>query len=435
MIKKYLALLSLMACVTLAFPQKVEHVEKLEDLFRMKLFREADSIISIRLLKDTASAELHYYKGYANEELFQFLPAEKAYAKAVQLDTSNKAYWHALAGIRIKTGNWKSAVQIYQKQLLRDGLHSQYAGELAKVYLSQKMYGQALELYDTLVAVDSMNYFFLKQAGYCNQKTGKPNRAIELYRKALNVNPQDMKLYSNLGNIYIKKRSFEEAIRISNEGLIQDSTDIGLRKIKAYAYYLNTDFELSISEFTRVLEMKDSSFFTKKYLGLAFYENQLYDTASHWLIEAFIHNSNDPELTFFAGSSLIRSGEPYRGISFMFTTLNLLNPPNKELADIYNEIAEAYIVKEQYENAVKYLRMAYKKDTRAIFSFKLGNIYDRYLHDKEMAINYYEGYLEIRAAEGDDKYDNTASWTNMSLPQIASKRIKVLKENMFFEGN
>ncbi len=435
MIKKWLTFLGLMLCMLAVYSQKINNEGKLEELFRKKLFREADSLLSARILKDTTSAELNYYKGYVKEELFQLLPAEKAYAKAAQLDTSNKAYWHALAGIRVKTGNWKSAVQIYQKQLLRDGLHSQYAGELAAVYLRQKIYGQALELYDTLIAVDSMNYFFLKQAGYCNQKLGGLEKAVTLYRKALKVNPQDIQLYSKLGNIFIKRRNFEEAIRISDEGLKQDSTDNGLRKLKAYAYYLNRDFDQSITGFTRVLEMKDSSFFTKKYLGLAFFESQLYDTASHWLVEAFIHNSNDPELTFYTGSSLIRSGEPNRGISFMFTTLNLLNPPNKELADIYNEIAEAYIVKEQYENAVKYLRMAYKKDTRAIFSFKLGNIYDRYLHDKEMAINYYEGYIDIRTAAGDDKYDNTASWTNMSLPQIASKRIKLLKEDMFFEGN
>ena len=113
---------------------------------------------------------------------------------------------------------------------------------------------------------------------------------------------------------------------------------------------------------------------------------------------------------------------------------HLLNPSDKDLADIYSEIAEGYIVKEQYENAVKYLRMAYKKDTRAIFSFKLANIYDRYLHDKELAISYYEGYIDLRAS-GDGKNDESAAWTNETLPQIASKRIKILKEDMFFEGN
>jgi tetratricopeptide (TPR) repeat protein len=365
---------------------------------------------------------------------YKYLPAARCYQKAVSLADDNLLYWHQLAGMEVKTGKPEEAIRIYKQYLLKDSLKASYGGELAGLYLKQRRYREALKMYDTLLVLKPKNYYFHKQAAICYDRMQSPKHARVHYRKAIALNPADLQLYSRLANSYIREREFEQAQLVAQMGLEQAPEDVGLNKSLAYSLYLGHQFDASINRFGRVLRLGDTSQFTRKYFGLALYEDQQFDTAAYWLNEAALWKGDDLEAVFFAGSAMVRAGQPKPGIMWLWQALQMLTPPNKELAEIYSEIAEGYIVMESYEQAANFYKQAYGKHSKAIFSYKLATLYDRHLDNPKLAKSYYNGYLRL-LPDDVPMQDTLSAEADRSLPQIARQRIKKLDEALFFAGD
>ena len=149
-------------------------------------------------------------------------------------------------------------------------------------------------------------------------------------------------------------------------------------------------------------------------------------------------NDKDAETCFFLGSALGRSGENKEGIHFLYNAMQILTPAPNEISNIYSEMAYIYLNQDKYQLSLQYLKLAYKSDATPLLSFKMGQLYDYYLDNKKLAINYYEGYLTM-ANDPDTLIHKSIIIENSFTqdPKIienAKERIKILKEELFFES-
>ncbi|MGM0550083.1 MAG: tetratricopeptide repeat protein, partial [Bacteroidota bacterium] len=393
--KQQIVGLMLLLCAPFFGVSQDEVTWQVERLLRESAFSEAEELLTKQMEKDSTQAQWYYYQGVVCAKQYKYLQAKSYFQKAALLDTPTLLYWHQLAAMEVKTGKPEEAIGIYQEYLLREPLKVIYAGELAGLYLKQRSYPQALELYDTLLTIEPGNYYFHKQAAFCHERLQHPKPAQRHYKKAIALYPDDLQLYIRLANNYIRERGFEQAQFVARKGLEQDPQNVALQKILAYSLYLNRQFNASITQFGRVLSLGDTSQFTRKYFGLTLYQAQRYDTAAHWLNEAALWKGDDFEAVFFAGSALVRSGQTGSGIMWLWQALQMITPPNKEVAEIYSEIAEGYIHSENYQQAAHYYKQAYGKNSKAIYSFKLAVLYDKHLENPKLARSYYDGYLGL----------------------------------------
>lgn len=394
----------------------------------------ADEILDADSLSWIAS----FYKGKAMYSKYKYFDALHLLKRANELDTANQTIENALAETYDAIGNDEAAIQIYYDQYLRDTTKIEPIVRLANIFRKTKEYGSAIHYYQKASSIDPENFYYYKQQGFCISKINMPAPAIFAYQTAIGLNPYDAKMYRQLANLQNSERYFADAISTCNNGLSKYPFDQQLMKLKAYAYYLNRDFDSSIVLFNKILELGDTSFFNLKYLGLAHFEKKEFVNAIKKLELAYEYNDEDAETCFFLGSAFSRSNQNKDGIDYLNKSLKLLSPPPSELSNVYSEMAYTYLNQKKYSKSLEYLKLAYKNESKPILSFKMAQLYDYYLDNKKLAIDYYEGYLTMTVPSDSDPSNAGVTSSFLADNRVienAKERIRILNEEMFFEGD
>jgi tetratricopeptide (TPR) repeat protein len=397
-----------------------------------------DSVIFISknlIEKDSSQAFVFYYLGKAYQAKYKFFNAEDAFKMAFLLDSTNRTFQNGLAETYEAIGKDEDAINIYYTQYLDDTLDISPIINLANIFRKNKEFGSAIHYYQKAIAIDSNNFYYFKQIAYCFNQINMSTPAILYYAKAIEINPYDLNVYIILANILNGERQFNGAINVCNEGLGIDTLNVQLKKILAYTYYLNKEFDLSIKGFNELISNNDSLFFNFKYRGLAYFENKDLDSAILDLRKAFELENSDPEVAFYLGSALGRLNEYNEGVRFLNLSIALLAPPPREMSNIYSELASIELSRENYTKSLEYIKLAYQSHPNPLYSFKMAQLYDQYLNDKKLAINYYDGYLTMIKEKKSENGENILKDnTELVYKEFAIQRIKILTEELFFEG-
>lgn len=408
------------------------------------LKRQYDSAIVTAnqyLDRDSLQWKTYYYLGKAFGAKNQYFKSEAYYEKALLIDSANYLVEQELAEIYDFIGKDEQAISIYYDQYLRDTTALEPVLKLADIFRRKREYSSAIHYYQKAVTQNPENFYYHKQLAFCFSKIDFPLGAIFSYKTAIMLNPNDLSMYMQLANVLNSEKMFSESIDYCNWGLQINPDNIQLIKIKAYAHYLNRDFDSAVVHFSKLLETGDTSYFNLKYRGLAFFEKKEFNEAVQDLELAYSINNQDAELAFYLGSALGRSDQSKEGMQYLDRSLTLLSPSPNELSNLYSEMALIYQNEEEYEKALDLLKKAYKAEANPLLSFKMAQLYDYFLNNKKMAINYYDGYLQMSNKPDtliqDDSVIIRNSFTSDSLViQNARERIRVLNEELFFEeGN
>jgi signal transduction histidine kinase/DNA-binding response OmpR family regulator len=135
-----------------------------------------------------------------------------------------------------------------------------------------------------------------------------------------------------IGNTYLKTGNYEEAIRIFHEALSIDED----------------------------LEDKAGIMLSKLNLGAAYQRNEDYDTAMQYHRESLVlareigYREDEAIILDNIGSTYRKQGFPNEGLPFMFEGLAIMQETGYNTSATLNGISEAYLVLENYDEALKY---------------------------------------------------------------------------------
>lgn len=433
--KKLIFIIGIFASIN-AFSQNQELIKNLE-LKVLKTQYDSAIIIANQILEtDSTNWLVYYYSGKSYQAKYKYFKALKYYEKANELDSANQVIENALASAYDFIGKDESAIQIYYSQYLRDTTKIEPIVNLANNFRKSREYGSAIHYYQKASGIDPENFYYYKQQAYCTNKINLPQPAIYVYEIAIMLNPFDLGMYYQLANLQNSERFFTGAINTCNNGLKNYPYDNQLMKTKAYAQYLNRDFDSSIVGFNRLLELGDTTYFNLKYLGFSYFEKKMYVNAIKYLEKAIELDDTDAELCFFLGSAFGRSNVSKEGILYLYKSLGLIAPSPVQLSNIYSEMAFIFRTQGKYELALDNLKLAYKSNASPILSFKMGQLYDYYLDNKKMAIDCYDGYLTmVNTTDSLSRGNIINSFrADPKVVENAKERIKFLKEDLFFES-
>ena len=405
------------------------------------LNKQYDSVLVLvnqHIENDSLDERLFYYLGKAHLAKNKYFEAIKNFEKANKLDSANASFENSLAEVYDFIGKDEEAIDIYYNQYLRDTFVLEPIVKLANIFRKKKEFTPAIHYYQKAIVSDPENFYYHKQLAYCYDKINIPIGAIYSYKTAIMLNPNDLSLYIQLANILNSERMFSETIKTCNQGLKIQIDNGQLYKLRSYAYYLNHEFDSSIVGFNKLIEQGDSTFFNFKYRGLAYFEKKEFVNSIMDLSEAYEINKNDAELTFYLGSAFGRSNQNWDGMVYLNRSLDLLSPSPNELSNIYSEMSLILKNQEKYDKALEYLKLAYKANATPLLSFKMAQLYDYFLENKKLAINYYDGYLAMAnqpdtlIADSSVVIEN-AFTRDKKVIENAKERIRILKEELFFE--
>jgi tetratricopeptide (TPR) repeat protein len=182
---------------------------------RYDMALEHFNLVNASTLDSKAKMELAYYQGLCYTKLEKY---DDALLCLEQVVTSNKLPLRTmqcrltLAYVYMVTQRAKMA-EFELDRLLKDGVESaQTYAMLAYIAWSQKNNEKAIELYEKAMVLDPVNLTAMNGLGYILVDSGTDvKRGLELCRKAVQTRPQNAAYLDSLGWAYFKSGDVNEA--------------------------------------------------------------------------------------------------------------------------------------------------------------------------------------------------------------------------------
>ena len=164
-------------------------------------------------------ASLYYNKGTRDMMDGNYTQALKNLIEASILNPEDSKINNNLGMAYYFKGAKGRAVKYIKKSLVIDPKNSDAKSNLATIYMKERKYAQAEELYkeilnDLTYEGQFKTYFNL---GLLKLKTNKESQAISYFKQSINVSDSYCPSHFQLGNIYYKRKDYKKALKSYRE--------------------------------------------------------------------------------------------------------------------------------------------------------------------------------------------------------------------------
>lgn len=226
--------------------------EKAKELFNRILTTNPEHIGALKRLAEIYNSEGRYQE--AAQHIVKVITLRPQFPGALDLagviykNLGNlekaKEYFKKACDLGVKAscndlnaGNMSSGVGYKLKQAIKNP-HKEgtadYYYQQGKIYQSHAKYDDALVAFEQAVSIDPNHTKALEEAGYEWSMKGNFEKAIEYYKKGLNINKKNGNLwdkiglaYSSVGNADEAKRAFEQACKLGILASCNDAQAMG----------------------------------------------------------------------------------------------------------------------------------------------------------------------------------------------------------------
>ena len=428
--KFFLPLLLFLTYIYSVNAQIISPGDSIRNFLQIYKYSSALEIINRRLPVTQNKEELLYYKGLALKGNIKYSEAINSFSELLKRNPTHVTALIELGNCYKMTGDYKRA---YSSFLIADSLApSNYVrNEMANILYNTEAYDLAAKSYRALLKEDSLNIYLLRSVARCFDKMSQFDSAMFYYEKAMDQNPYDFHTAYPLCNIYVRKKSYEKGINITEKFMKVDSTDILMNRMNAYLFLLNKEYPSSLTRFKKCYRSMDTSVFTIKYLGVSYFKLNIFDTAKIYLEKAFHKDTMDAQTCNFLGISCSESYWKKLGIEYLKRSILLTNPDPVNLSGIYTNLAEACNGYSKYNDALDAYLKAYElMPNDSLLPYRIAKQYDKWLGNKEQAIKYYTLFLKAKKSATDDSTTEKNGRMVISYYSAAKSRIKQLQKEL-----
>ena len=230
---------------------------------------QALELILAEIQKGNTDYRLHWVKADIHRMKQEYETALSEYTRLEQ-EMSDHADITYQKGICLKKmGNTQAALQAFQSALEKDAKHSRVNHELMRIY-SQRFddyelksaYGAALKYINAQLDLVPDAYYYIER-GLLYMDNFNMDLAVADYQKALELEPDNVYAYNNIGYVLQSKGKFEEAIsyfKQSIEHMTDEKTLLPYRNMAScYKALRQWDKGIEILEKARELSPSSSS--------------------------------------------------------------------------------------------------------------------------------------------------------------------------------
>ena len=212
----------------------------------------------MEVVKDSPAAQaiVKFMEGQVFQSWEKPQDAKTAYKQSQQLYEDYLPPYYALAKMYIRSGEADQAIAEYKKLLNKNPKLAGAHMSLGVIYdmkkmpaLSEQHYRKALDIKPDFVAA-------AKNLAYNLAKSGKDlNEALELARKAKEIQPEQADVIDTLGLVYLKKGLYDNAIIEFSDGLEKQPDNPIINYHLGLAFYKKDEKEKAKSALERALSL------------------------------------------------------------------------------------------------------------------------------------------------------------------------------------
>ena len=289
------------------------------------------------------------------------------------VDTLKKDPGHTRANIvlfnaHVYKSNQKQVLEQYKKLIALKPETSASCVELGSLFARLGKISEAIVFFERSVELDPNfveGYYNLGRALTLNRQL---DQAITAYNKNIKLDPKHYRAWNNLGWIYMIQKDYEPAEKHFNKALeIKPDYDVAHSNLGNLSL-LQQDYALAVKQFKQYIDLKPDDPEGYRKLASAYQNNQQLDDAITTFRELLKHKPDD----YVAMNNL----------AILLLSQARFGESVRLLTDVYN----ARHVNKKLKNEVK--------KALALASFQLAETLATHIDKKQQAIKAYEDYLK-----------------------------------------
>ncbi len=307
---------------TAPVPEKSPDEERREDIAKAVSYLSVDlpstnkkaiPILEEVVAADPGNAYAHYNLGLAYEKVGQLAKARQSYLTAITSEKSLGAAYVNLAGLDMRSGNFKAAEAHYRNGIRNDR--------------------ENMELWTGLIG--------------SLRAQGRLEAAEQEAKEALQINTNTLAVYNNLGLVYIDMEKLDLAYFIVEKGLLVPGGDgdAGLHSTHGRVHQLRGKTGSAKDEFDKALERDPNYVPAMVYLSYYYLDNRNYEDTVAVLEKADRLNPDDVGILMNLAIAY-RGVERYDEAIKLYERVKLLDPSNPapylNLGILYGDYTKDY---------------------------------------------------------------------------------------------
>lgn len=404
---------------------------------RAQVFLEQDrynasSAIYKKLLSEDAKnkASHLYYLGDVCWRKEKNDSAKYFFMEGVKFDETNVLNYVGIGKVLMKSNPTEGKKSFEKAVTMTAGKNAQVYSSIAEYYIlfgKKEEASLAIENINKAIAIDAKNGLYYILLGDAYGRMNDAANQVSSYNKASQLNKPNVPLLKlRYGQLYMKARNYELAVKYFDEGLAVDSMYAPIYAEKGSIYAKAKLYDESIKNYNKYFSIADYNstegfkysevlYRAKKYSdALSFIANaqQKYNDKNPYLIRIkalceyesgkYAEAKTDYEMLFsqlqerdviamdneFYGKSLLKLNDQENGLK----QLTLAYEKDASKSYLLTDIASAYLQKEDYAKALQYLNLQYKTDTtdaNVVLSLAKVYIFDKKYVQADSVLNKY----------------------------------------------
>lgn len=336
----------------------------LQELVNKRQFQEVLKQAHNLTAADSADYATMSAIGQAYEGLLRYKEAYTCFRYCLKMDTANVDALNAVARNALNFGRVAEAERCYEKVLATDSTNFYACYQLARLYFQLGEYGKSIEYYHILSSTEGENPSILTGLADCHMKIGGLNIivALNLYARALELNPENVRVASSLINTLLQTGNGVAALQVCDTALYYNPVNRQIRQSKGMALYLTKKYAQADSVYTSLLAEGDSSFLNLKYAGAARYMAGHILNAVEPLELAFDLDTTDVETALLYGAAIGKTYDRKRAHE-LFDVAEQNMKPKRLFVNLLTSCRGDVLRRERrYDEAEKLYYEAWKND-------------------------------------------------------------------------
>ena len=232
--------------------------------------------------------------------------------------------------------------------------------------------------------------------------------AIQLLKRAVEVDPKHKVAWNNLGTAYLEMRQYEQAIPAFQKQIEINSYDEFAYNNLGRAYWGQRKYDEAVTAFQKQLEINPLDRYAHANLGSLYLEWKKYDLAAPELEKAASLRPDDPLLQVNVGKAYLNLGQDEKSLAAFDKATEISATPV-----VWNNIAyELSLKKAHLDRAKQYAESAVEATAAALRNVSLEQLSMRDIYEVNSLIAYWDTLGWVYFAAGDlpkaEKYISAA---------------------------
>jgi tetratricopeptide (TPR) repeat protein len=226
-----------------------------QNYLRKAQYVDALAQLNVSILKEPASPELYFLRGFAKLNLDDYIGAEEDYDRSINLSPFQAEVLVNRAVVRAERLNYTGAFEDLASAQKLDSTDSDIFFNLGRIKLILKKYYASISDCNTAIRLNYRNESIYLLRGSAEWGLKRTDNAIADLKKAIEINPDNSYAYVQLGSIWLETNHVDSSIVYFDHAIKVDSNNVYALFNRALARVKIPDQNGALEDLNKVIRL------------------------------------------------------------------------------------------------------------------------------------------------------------------------------------